>query len=118
MTKVLIWLGLFGATAVTDWLSARWVDAATPKQRAALSAVHEAVGFLAGFTVFAVYRDLWMAVPCVLGAWVGSYFAGVAQPPDAVDADLVVACESCGRPFIAFTAAQTQCAHCEGKAKA
>ena len=89
MLKAVIALGLFVATAATDWLSARWTDAATPTQRAWLSAVHEAVGMLAGFTVFAVFRDLWMAVPCVLGAWVGSRFAGVTRPE--VDPTLVQA---------------------------
>lgn len=113
MTKALIWLGLFAATAITDWLSARWTDAPNARVRASLSAVHEMVGLVAGFTIYSVFHDWSMIVPCVLGAAAGSYWAGVDKPEPAVDADLVVACATCGRPFIAFTASETTCARCE-----
>ncbi|SRR6266496_272995 len=85
---ILIWLGLFVATALTDYLSAKWVDSGSPKRRAHISAIHEAVGFAAGFTVYAWQHDIWMILPCVAGAWVGSYFAGVE---DAVDPHLIEA---------------------------
>lgn len=79
MTKAAIWLALFAAAAASDWLAARWADASTRWRRANISAVHEAVGLVAGFTVFAVYQELMMIVPCVVGAWVGSFVAGVRR---------------------------------------
>lgn len=85
----LVWLGLFVATALTDWLSARWVDTLSASHRAHLSAIHEAVGFLAGFTVFTWTKSIWTIVPCVAGAWVGSWLAGVEREeldPAFVDA--------------------------------
>ena len=73
----LLWIGLFGSTAVTDWLSARWADTTSRIRRAHLSAVHEAVGFIAGFTIYLWTQSIWTIIPCVLGAWFGSYFAGI-----------------------------------------
>jgi len=75
--NALLWFGLFAATAFTDWLAAKWVDSASKWTRAHLSAVHEAVGFLAGFTVFTWTQSVWTIVPCVIGAWFGSFWAGV-----------------------------------------
>jgi hypothetical protein len=115
MTKLLVWIGLASATAATDYLSARWVDASSARARAALSAVHEAVGLVAGFTIFALYRDWSMIVPCVLGAAIGSYWAGVASTPDAVDSDLVVACPLCGEAYIQLTTSQTCCYTCRAR---
>ena len=85
MITALIWLALFAATAATDFLAARWVDARSAWTRAGISAVHEAVGFVTGFTVFTWTQDIWMVVPCACGAWLGSYFAGKAQPTEALD---------------------------------
>jgi hypothetical protein len=76
---IAIWVGLFAATAFVDWLSARWVDARTRTRRANISAIHEATSLVAGFTVFALYQDPWMIVPCVAGAWAGSWLAGVKR---------------------------------------
>lgn len=83
---VLIWLALFAATALTDWLSAKWVDSGSPLRRANISAIHEAVGFLAGFTVYTWTHDVWTIIPCVIGAWFGSWLAGIE---DAVDPALL-----------------------------
>ena len=110
-----MWVGLGGATALTDYLSARWVDAPNARMRAALSAVHEAVGLVAGFTIFAVYRDWSMIVPCVIGAAVGSYFAGVSRPQDAVDSDLVVACARCGEAMLQLHPTQSECPVCRAR---
>ena len=74
---VLIWIGLFAATAVTDYLSAKWVDSGSPIRRANISALHETIGLVSGFTVYAWRDDVWLVIPCVLGAWVGSFLAGV-----------------------------------------
>jgi len=115
MTKALVWLGLATATALTDYLSAKWVDATSGKVRALLSAVHEAVGLVAGFTIFTVYHDWSMIVPCVVGAAVGSYFAGVANAPDAVDSDLVVACARCGEAMLQLHPTQSECPVCRAR---
>ena len=112
METLIIWLGLFGATAATDWLATRWTDAATPKQRAWLASVHEAVGVVAGFTVYTIYKSLWMAVPCIIGAWIGSFYGGVSKPADSIDSDLVVGCKVCTRPFLAFTTDIDTCSLC------
>lgn len=77
MTKLALWIALLASTAVTDYLAARWVDAVTARRRAVLSGIHEAVGFLAGFAVFTAYKDITLAIPCILGAALGSYLAGV-----------------------------------------
>lgn len=79
MIKPLLWAGLLAGTAATDYLAARWVDAATAQKRALFSATHEAVGFLAGFAVFTAYQDLTLAIPCILGAYLGSLLAGVRR---------------------------------------
>lgn len=86
---VLIWVGLFAITAVCDWISAKWVDSMTPLRRAHLSAVHEALGFAAGFTVYTWTRSIWTIIPCIAGAWLGSYLAGVDRgelDPEFVEA--------------------------------
>lgn len=82
MTKALIWAALFLSTALTDWLSARWADAGDADRRAWLSAIHEAVGFAAGFYVFVYAKDVWMAIPCVAGAFLGSKLADVTRPKE------------------------------------
>lgn len=79
MIRPLLWLFLLAGTAATDYLAARWVDATTARRRALFSATHEAVGFLAGFAVYTAYKDLTLAIPCVLGAALGSYLAGVRR---------------------------------------
>jgi len=84
VTVALLWLGLFAATAVTDWLSAKWVDSVGRRRRAFISAVHEAIGLIAGFSIYTWTHDAWMIVPCVLGAWTGSYLAGDSEPLDPV----------------------------------
>ena len=78
---LVIWLALFAATALADWLAAKWADAPTRVRRANISAVHELVTLIAGFTVFAVFKEASMIVPCVAGAWIGSFLAGV-KPHD------------------------------------
>jgi len=82
MSTVLLWIGLFAATALTDWLSAKWIDSASLSRRANISAIHEAVGILSGFTIYAWQHDALMIIPCVAGAWVGSYLAGIEEPID------------------------------------
>lgn len=77
VTSALIWLGLFAAALLSDLLAAKWTDAPTRLYRANISAVHEALNITAGFTIFALYQDPWMLVPCVAGAWCGSFVAGV-----------------------------------------
>lgn len=72
---VLLGLGLLLATVTTDYLAARWVDA-RGINRAHIAALHEAVAMTAGFTVFTFTRSAWMILPCVLGAWLGSFLAG------------------------------------------
>jgi len=79
MIKPLLWLLLLAGTAATDYLAARWVDATTAPRRAMFSAVHEAVGFAAGFAVFTAYQDITLAIPCILGAYLGSLLAGVRR---------------------------------------
>jgi len=86
MTTIFLWLGLFVGTALTDWLSAKWADSTNVIRRANISAIHEAVGFFAGFFVYTVTKDFWLIVPCVAGAWLGSYLAGVE---DAIDPALI-----------------------------
>ena len=74
---ILIWLSLFAASVGLDWLAAKWTDSLSRIKRAHISAIHEAVGFLAGFTVYTWTQSVWTIIPCVLGSWVGSYIAGV-----------------------------------------
>lgn len=85
----LIWLGLFAASVLLDWLAAKWTDTLSRVRRAHISAIHEAVGFAAGFTVFTWTQSVWTIIPCVLGSWVGSYVAGVDR--DELDPALVEA---------------------------
>ena len=80
--KLLIWLGLFAATATTDWLEAKWVDTSSRFRRANLSMIHEALGFVAGFVVYTWTQDIWTIIPCLAGAWFGSWLAGVEEPLD------------------------------------
>lgn len=89
MITALIWVALFAATAVMDLLAAKWSDSLTKLHRANISAVHEAVGFLAGFTVYNWTHSVWTIIPCIAGAWVGSWWAGDVKPeldPEFVDA--------------------------------
>src|SRR5258706_1689913 len=86
---VLIWLGLFAATAITDWLSAKWVDSVSRVRRAHISAIHEAIGLIAGFSIYTWTHDAWMIIPCVIGAWFGSYYAGVEDTLDPAFVDAV-----------------------------
>jgi hypothetical protein len=115
VTKALLWLALFSATAVLDWLSARWTDAPSRVKRAHYSALHEAVGYLAGFATYTLFKDITLAVPCILGAWLGSYLGGVDRPPQAVEADLVVACPKCGEAFLQLEPTQSVCTVCAAK---
>jgi len=73
----LLWIGLFAATALTDWLGAKWTDSFSRLSRAHLSAIHEGVGFLAGFTIYTWTQSVWTIIPCVIGAWFGSYWASI-----------------------------------------
>lgn len=82
METLLIWVGLFAATALTDWLSAKWVDSTNRINRAHISAVHEGIGLIAGFSIYTWTHDFWMIVPCVIGSWFGSYWAGAEEPLD------------------------------------
>lgn len=82
MLTVLLWIGLFLASAFEDWLSAKWVDSTNRFNRAHISAIHETIGLVAGFSIYAYTGNFWMIIPCVLGSWFGSYWAGVEEPLD------------------------------------
>lgn len=82
LLNILLWIGLFAATALTDWLAVKWVDSTNRIRRANLSAIEEAIGLIAGFSIYALTQDFWMIIPCILGSWFGSYWAGAEEPID------------------------------------
>lgn len=66
---------VFLLVAVWDALWAAYIVKTTERKASAAANYSAALYLLSAFNVLAISRDPWLAIPGVLGAWVGTWFA-------------------------------------------